>query len=130
LDRTTGSDVEVVYDGQCPLCSAYVRMLRLRAAAGRVRLIDARGDAAAARGLRRAGIDLDRGMVVRIGGRTYHGSEAMHVLTLMSTRSGIFNRFAGAAFGSRRMSRLLYPPLVAGRNATLRLLGRPPIARD
>ena len=54
----------------------------------------------------------------------------MHVLALMSTRSGIFNRLVGAAFGSRRLSRLVYPPLVVGRNATLRLLGRPPIARE
>jgi predicted DCC family thiol-disulfide oxidoreductase YuxK len=121
--------VEVVYDGQCPFCSAYVRMLRLRDAAGLVRLINARADAAAAQALSDAGIDLDRGMVVRVGGRAYYGGDAMHVLALMSTRAGLFNRLMGAAFRSRRVSRLVYPPLLAGRNATLRLLGRPPISR-
>jgi protein-disulfide isomerase len=34
--------VTVFYDGACPFCSAYVRMVRLRKAAGEVRLIDAR----------------------------------------------------------------------------------------
>lgn len=122
------SGIEIIYDGECPFCAAYVRMLRLRESAGPVRLTDARQDAAALAEARRAALDLDRGMIVRLGGRSYHGAEAMHVLALMSTRSGVFNRLMGAAFGSRRLARLLYPPLVAGRNLTLRLLGRSPLA--
>ena len=32
----------LVYDGDCPFCSAYVRFVRLRDAVGTVHLVDAR----------------------------------------------------------------------------------------
>jgi predicted DCC family thiol-disulfide oxidoreductase YuxK len=34
--------IVIVYDGDCPLCQAYVRRLRLKETAGSVRLMDAR----------------------------------------------------------------------------------------
>ncbi|CAN0407117.1 unnamed protein product, partial [Scytosiphon promiscuus] len=32
----------IVYDGECPFCSQYVKMLRIHESVGTVRLIDAR----------------------------------------------------------------------------------------
>ena len=77
--------------------------------------------------IRQAGLDLDDGMVVKTGGRLYHGGDCLHVLAMLSTRAGLFNRLIGAIFRSPRLSRALYPSLRAGRNAALRLLGRKPI---
>jgi predicted DCC family thiol-disulfide oxidoreductase YuxK len=114
----------IVYDGQCPFCSAYVRLLRLRESAGPVRLVDARGDDPAVRTVRALGVDLDAGMVVTYAGATYHGDRAMHLLALLSTRSGLLNRTLGRLFRSDRAARVFYPMLAAGRSATLRLLGR------
>lgn len=120
----TASGVTIVYDGECPFCSAYVRMLRLREAAGPVRLVDARSDDPAVAEMTAAGFDLDRGMAAKIGGALYYGDECMHALSLLTTPSGLFNRAMRAAFSRPRLARALYPPLVAGRNLTLRLLGR------
>jgi predicted DCC family thiol-disulfide oxidoreductase YuxK len=114
----------VVYDGQCPFCSRYVQLLRLRASVGQVRLIDARGGGPIVEELRRSGVDLDEGMVLKLDGRIYHGHDCIHVLALLSTPSGLFNRINAAAFRSPRTARLLYPVLRAGRNGVLRLLGR------
>ena len=52
-------------------------------------------------------------------GRIYHGDACIHMLALLSTPSGAFNRINAAVFRSERASRLLYPILRSGRNATL-----------
>ena len=117
----------IVYDGECPFCAAYVRMTRLRASAGPVRLVDARSDAPEVAEAREAGLDLDRGMVVKLDGRLYHGDAAMTALALLTTPSGAFNRAMRALFRRPALARVLYPPMVAGRRLTLRLLGRRPI---
>ena len=114
----------IIYDGQCPFCSRYVEFVRLRDSLGRVELVDARDGGPIVDEAVSAGLDLDDGVVLKLGDRLYHGDECIHMLALLSTRSGAFNRINGAIFSSRRASRLLHPLLRAGRNATLRLLGR------
>jgi predicted DCC family thiol-disulfide oxidoreductase YuxK len=114
----------LVYDGQCPFCSAYVRMVRLRRAFGELRLVDARSGDPVVAELRAAGLDLDRGMVLKVSGHLYAGDQCLHVLALMSTSSDLFNRITGSLFRSPHLARWAYPVLVAGRNATLFLLGR------
>lgn len=54
----------------------------------------------------------------------------MNLLALLSTPSSTFNRVNGLIFRSPTASRILYPVLRAGRNATLRLLGRRRIRPD
>jgi predicted DCC family thiol-disulfide oxidoreductase YuxK len=120
----TPAGVAIVYDGECPFCSRYVALLRLREAVGRVRLIDARTDQALVNDLRRQGLDLNEGMLVTVGGRNYYGADAVNVLALMSSRAGLMNRLAAWSFRTPLRARLLYPVVRAGRNATLRLLGR------
>lgn len=117
--------ITVVYDGDCPFCAAYIRLTRLREAAGPVALVDARRSADPILDeIAAAGLDLDEGMVVAMDGRLLHGDAAMTALALLSSRSGLFNRAMRGVFASPRRSALLYPLLVRGRNATLRLLGR------
>lgn len=114
----------IVYDGQCPFCSRYVQLVRLRETLGQVRLIDARKGGPEVEEVRRAGLDLDEGMVLKWDGRLYHGAECINMLALLSTPSSGFNRVNAALFRSPTASRLLYPVLRAGRNAVLRMLGR------
>jgi predicted DCC family thiol-disulfide oxidoreductase YuxK len=118
----------VVYDGECPFCAAYVRMTRLRDSAGPVTLVDARtADHPVLARIRERGLDLDRGMVVELDGQLHHGDAAMTALALLTTPSGAFNRAVRAVFRRPGLARVVYPPMVAGRNLTLRLLGRRPI---
>ena len=121
-------DAWLVYDGDCPFCSRYVQYLRLREAAGPVRLVNAREGGPLVDELRRAGLDLDEGMVLKLGGRYYHGADCIHALALLSSSSGLFNRINAKVFHSPVLSRALYPVLRAGRNTVLRMLGRTKIA--
>ena len=116
----------VVYDGECPFCSRFVRMLRLRESVS-LQLVDARAGGPLVDEVVTAGFDLDEGMVLRIGGKHYHGDECIHVLALLSTSSGAFNRLNVMVFRNRRAAELLYPLLRFMRNLTLKALGRQPL---
>ena len=119
----TPTRVEIVYDGECPFCSAYVRMVRLRETAGPVRLTDARKDRDAVARLRDAGIDINETMAVIYGGSIYAGPRAVEILSLLSSGSGIMNRLAARLLRNPRRADFFYPVLRFGRKAALRLFG-------
>lgn len=116
--------IEIIYDGECPFCSAYVRMVKLKDAVGPVMLVDARDDPATVAKFREAGIDLNLTMAVNYGGRTYAGAEAIELLSLLSSNVGLMNRLLARILHSKRRATLLYPWLRRGRNLTLKILGR------
>jgi predicted DCC family thiol-disulfide oxidoreductase YuxK len=127
-NTATSEGAAVVYDGQCPFCSTYVRYARLCDAVGPVELVDARSGGPMVEEAIRAGLDLDEGMVLKYGGQLYHGADCLNMLSLLSSRSGLFNRLMAFAFARPGVAHVAYPALRAGRNATLKLLGRGQIA--
>jgi predicted DCC family thiol-disulfide oxidoreductase YuxK len=119
------ADLWLVYDGECPVCRNYCRHVRLREAAGRLHLVDARQPGPLMDEITRAGLDIDQGMVLKIRGQLYYGDVAMHMITLMSTRAGWFNRLSFLFFGTRVAARIFYPAGKAVRNLLLKVLGIP-----
>lgn len=115
-------DIEVVYDKECPICDFYCT--RADVDDGRLVLIDAREDSDAMRDITAMGLDIDEGMVVRIGDELYYGSDAIHALAEKSSGKGFVNFLGKLAFRSHLTARLFYPPLKAIRNLLLKLLGR------
>ncbi len=114
----------IVYDGQCPFCSTYVSMLRLRDSVGAVQLIDARSADPVVSELQDKGYDLDEGMVLLYGGRIYYGADCVNRLALLTTQSGFFNRISASVFRNESLSRQISPVLKFGRSVALRLLRR------
>lgn len=127
--RTTGrsTGMEIIYDGDCPFCSSWVRMVRLRERVGPVELVDARSDDPRPAAMAEAGYDLDRGMIVRWRGRVFHGDAALHLMAVQSGPGGVANGLQRRIFASPRISAALYPFLVRCRWLVLRLTGRRPI---
>jgi predicted DCC family thiol-disulfide oxidoreductase YuxK len=115
----------LVYDGECPVCNSYVRYVRIRESVGSVTLLNARDGGAWVTRIRNAGLDLDEGMVLYYGGQFLHGADCLHMLALLSTPSGVFNRINSAIFRFPWVTRIMYPALRCGRNLLLRLLNRP-----
>ncbi|HEX5788582.1 MAG TPA: DCC1-like thiol-disulfide oxidoreductase family protein [Woeseiaceae bacterium] len=116
-------DILLVYDKQCPACDFYCNLVRIRESVGRLELVDARDGGPVMARITAAGFDIDQGMVLITGDKLYYGADAIHVLSLMSTKSGLFNRLTYAAFRSPGVSRVLYPVLRTCRNLLLKLLG-------
>ena len=125
LSELSAMQPVLVYDGACPVCSQYVRYVRIREAAGALQLVDARNGGPWVDRVVRAGLSLDEGMVLFYGGRAHHGVDCVHMLALLSTRSGLFNRLNALAFRQPAVARFAYPLMRAGRNLLLWLLNRP-----
>lgn len=114
----------LIYDGECPVCNAYVRFVRLQESIGHIELVDARDGGAIVDRVVSETLDLDEGMVLIYGGRFYHGADCLHMLALLSSPSGAFNRLNALMFRSPGVARFMYPILRFGRNTLLRILGK------
>lgn len=116
------NDILLIYDKDCPACNAYCQLVRIRQSVGDLQLINAREDSAIMQEITALGLDIDQGMVLKMGTGLYYGSDAIHMLSLLSSRSGFFNRLNYHLFKSRRVAKWLYPLLRACRNLLLKLL--------
>lgn len=119
-----GADILLVYDKQCPACDYYCNLARIRESVGRLILVDARSGGPVMDEITAAGLDIDQGMVLKVGDTLYYGADAIHVLALMGTNTGVFNRLTHWCFRSRPVARVLYPVLRTCRNLLLKFLGK------
>src|SRR5687767_15374616 len=85
-------EILLVYDKECPVCNAYCQVVRIRESVGDLRIVNARESSAVMKEITDMGLDIDQGMVVKMGGQIYYGADAIHALSLISSRSGVFNR--------------------------------------
>jgi predicted DCC family thiol-disulfide oxidoreductase YuxK len=114
----------LLYDGQCPFCSRYIKLLRLRQSIGEIDFIDARNGDNYLVEVQHAGLDINEGMVLKYGGKLYHGDSCIHMLALLTSPIGIANKINAWLFKSPTRARILYPWLRYGRNTVLMLLDR------
>ncbi len=117
-------EILLVYDRECPACNAYCQVVRIRESVGDLRIIDARENSEVMNEITAQGLDIDQGMVLKMGDQLYYGSDAMNTLALIGSRSGMFNRFNYWIFKSKTASSILYPLLRISRNLLLRVLGK------
>src|SRR3546814_14829267 len=82
----TSADILLVYDMECLACDTYCRWVRLRPYEGRLHLVNARESTAVMEEVTMARLDLDRGRVVRTGGRLYEGNGDINTPSLVGTR--------------------------------------------
>jgi len=116
------AEIHLVYDRECPVCEAYCRMVRVRETAGALRLVNARAASEIMDEITAKGLEIDEGMVLKVGNTLYYGADAIHVLSLMSSRTGVFNRLTYWIFRSKGLSAVLYPLFRFFRNLLLKIL--------
>jgi predicted DCC family thiol-disulfide oxidoreductase YuxK len=120
--NAAASEILLVYDRECPACDTYCRWVGVQPSAGRLRLVNAREATAIMDEIIEARLDIDQGMVLRMGGHLYYGSGAINALARLSSRSGFFNKLNHYVFRSRTLSHVLYPTLRACRNLLLKAM--------
>tara|TARA_Y100000589_G_C27069057_1_gene594580 strand:- start:36 stop:395 length:360 start_codon:yes stop_codon:yes gene_type:complete len=116
--------MKIIYDGECPFCSKYVRLIQLKKTLGYVELINAREDPTIKEKLKRLSIDINQGMVLIDGEDIYFAEDCIHRLALLSTSSTFFNRINKFIFKNKIISKILYPIMKTGRNFILFILKR------
>ncbi len=114
----------LLYDGNCPFCSRYVKLIRLRSSIGELELINARYPSEQLDEVQKAGLDVNEGMVLKFGQQLYHGADCIHMLALLSSPIDSANKTNAWLFRSPTRARLLYPWLRCARNMVLFALGR------
>jgi len=123
-NRVKREEILLVYDRECPACNAYCQVVNIRESLGDLRIVDARENSQVMGEITSQGLDIDHGMVLKMGGQLYYGADAIHALALISSRSGIFNRMNYWMFKSKTASSILYPMLRFCRNLLLKVLGK------
>ncbi len=121
---TAADDILLVYDKQCPVCDFYCQRVNVDRSAGSLVRIDARERNDVLAEITSLGLDIDEGMVLKVGAQLYYGADAIHELARLSSKRGFFNRIASSTFRFKPAARILYPVMKAGRNLLLRTLGR------
>lgn len=116
------TDITLVYDRECPVCNYYSR--RIEVSEGDLVRVNAREGGAYLDEITAAGLDIDKGMALKVGDTLYFGSDAIHKLALLSSGEGFFNKGTAIVFRSPRVASALYPALVGCRNLLLKILGR------
>ncbi len=117
-------EILLVYDGECPACNAYCHVVQVRKSVGDLKIIDAREHSDVLSEITSEGLDIDQGMVLKMGQQLYYGSDAINALALIGSRSGVFNRLNYWMFKSKTVSKILYPALRSCRNLLLKILGK------
>ena len=115
-------EILLVYDGECPACNAYCQVVRIKESVGDLRTVDARENSEVMNEITAQCLDIDQGMVLKMGEQLYYGADAIHMLALIGSRSGIFNRFNYWMFKSKTISKIIYPLLKLCRNLLLKIL--------
>jgi predicted DCC family thiol-disulfide oxidoreductase YuxK len=114
----------LLYDGECPACSSVVAFSRLRQSHPSLQLLDARHQPELVEELRRAGYEINEGMVMRLGSRILFGGEVTAMMARLSTEPGRLRRAVMWTIGEAPWANALYPVLRGCRNLLLKLLGR------
>jgi len=117
-------EILLVYDRECPACNAYCRVVRIRESAGDLRIVDARENSEVMDEITAQGLDIDQGMVLKMGNQLYYGSDAIYTLASIGSRSGAFSRLNYWIFKSKIACSILYPLLRFLRNWMLKMLGK------
>jgi len=102
-------------------------MVKIRESVGELELIDARSSHPLLDEAKTAGIDLNDGFAIKFHNHWYQGSDALHLVGLLSSDNRLFNRLCGKLFSSKKISALVYPILKLIRNILLWLKKADPI---
>ena len=115
-------EILLVYDRECPACNLYCQVIKIKESVGDLKIVNAREDTEILKEISAEGLDIDQGMVLKMGDQLYYGSDAIHALALIGSQSGVFNRLIYWVFKSKTRSFLFYPMLRACRNLLLKIL--------
>lgn len=80
--------VLLIYDGSCPMCTAFGKAIKIREAVGSLHIINGREQHPIIEEINQKGFNLDEGIVLKFNDTLYHGSDALHMLAMLSTEHG------------------------------------------
>lgn len=120
----------LVYDGECPVCSRYAAFVQFQKVVGPVPLVNARERPDVVEAMAQRNMDIDEGMLLKLGAHVYYGDECLEAIALYSDESRWLQRQHNRLFIKKGAAKKIYPKLRAGRNTLLKLMGVKKIRDD
>ncbi len=117
----------VLYDGECPVCSAYMGIAQLKRLHPNLAILNGREHPAIVAEMRAEGHEINESILVRMDGKVFSGGAGTKLISDLGSDNPVLRRTALYVLGGAPWSNALYPYLRATRNALLSLLGRPMI---
>ena len=93
-----GNEILLVYDKECPACNNYCQMVRIRKSVGELKLVDAREPSEIMDEITAAGLDIDQGIVLKMGDVIYYASDAIHAGSKGFYRIGLMDDWQDKVF--------------------------------
>lgn len=122
-------EATLLYDGECPICSRYSDYIRLRERYD-LQLLDARQHLDLVERYRTEGYDIERGMILTVGGEVFHGHRAIVMLETMTGDRTVLDPAIRATIRVPGLMRAVYPLVKLVRVATLLAKRVSPRIRD
>lgn len=124
-------EIELIYDGKCPICVPCVKAYELKEQPEQLRKVDARqNNAALLEEIKAAGMDINKGLVIRYNGKLHYAAEAMALLAKIGTNKGLLNYINATFFKYKPVAVVCYPLLKAVRKTLFVILCIPMIGKE
>ena len=124
------NDVTIVYDGECPFCSDFVSLNRLKEHGYTVKIINARDTKNSVVIDLRKNFDIDKGMIVIHGEKVLYGSSAARFISSFNSYGILRASLYRLMLANQKIANILYPVLVFLRKLYFRLVGKKFINED
>ena len=121
----TSQKLEIIYDGECPICAYYAYWLRH--ANEHIQIINGRLRSELVEKAESLGLDIDKGFVVFCNNTPHAGHKGLQLLAKNSNAKGLVGFLHKVIFKHAVVTKNIYPFLVRLRNLLLRLRNKSPI---
>ena len=119
------SEIIFLYDGECPFCNHFARLIELKSSIPSLTICDGRKNLAKLSILYKKGYDLNKGAILLIDEKIYHGSEAINwICCQIKEADDSLLDFLRIIFKSKKRSNLIFPLLLWARRLSLTLKGK------
>ena len=122
--KLASDTLQILYDGDCPFCSNFVALYRIKENVGNVELTNVRERPDLVKDVRAMGYEINDGMIAIWQNKHYYGADAVSLMSMLSADKGAFAKLNRAMFTNPKVAGAVYPVLVRGRKLALKLMGR------
>ena len=114
-----------IYDGECPFCNHFAKLLELKSSIPSLEIIDGRKNLDRLTQLYNQGYDLNNGAILIKDGKIKHGADAINwICSKIKEPNDSLLKLLRILFRSNKRSKKIFPVLLWGRRITLAIKGK------
>ena len=116
--------ITFIYDGECPFCNHFAKLLELKSGIPDISIVDGRENITKIIDLYEKGFDLDKGAILLIGNKIFHGAKAINwICSQIQNPSDELLKLLSLTFSSNKRTEIIFPFLLFARRFTLAVKG-------